>query len=157
MKGLRARGGFEIANLEWTLGRVTKVSVTSTLGGNLRIRSNEPLMMADGTPLTLAEGNNANPLNQPYNMPAPKVKDATKIPATNLPVTYLYDIPTSAGQTINLVSKNVTAINKVSSQGISDLDQNMKLKGKNLCNAIGQRVTDAFRGIIISNGQKFIK
>ena len=157
VKGLRARGGFEIANLEWTLGRVTKVSVTSTLGGNLRIRSNEPLMMADGTPLTLAEGNNANPLNQPYNMPAPKVKDATKIPATNLPVTYLYDIPTSAGQTINLVSKNVTAINKVSSQGISDLDQNMKLKGKNLCNAIGQRVTDAFRGIIISNGQKFIK
>ena len=90
-------------------------------------------------------------------MPAPKVKDVTKIPATNLPVTYLYDIPTSAGQTINLVSKNVTAINKVSSQGISDLDQNMKLKGKNLCNAIGQRVTDAFNGVIISNGQKFIK
>lgn len=47
--GLRARGGFEITDLSWADGNVDKVTILSTIGGNLRIRSNSPLKMADGT------------------------------------------------------------------------------------------------------------
>ena len=148
VKGLRARGGFEVTNLEWKLGKVDKVSIKSTLGGNLRLRSNEPLMMADGTPLALAEGENANELNQPYNMPAADVKDATKIPTTNLPTTYLYDIPTVAGETIDLVSQKAMAISAVHSS---------QFKIHNCYNVQGQRVSDAFKGVVIRNGQKFVR
>ena len=37
-RGLRARGGFEITNLEWTDGRMVKVALRSDLGGPLTVR-----------------------------------------------------------------------------------------------------------------------
>lgn len=52
---------------------------------------------------TIATGDNTNPLLQPYGMSEPVVKDKSKIPATTLPETTLYDIPTTAGQEIQLV------------------------------------------------------
>lgn len=47
---------------------------------------------------------------QPYGMPEPIVKDASKIPATTLPDTYLYDIPTNAGEEITLVGGLATSV-----------------------------------------------
>ena len=41
-RGLRARGGFEVA-LEWTAGRVTRAEVRSPLGGPVRIRTPHPV------------------------------------------------------------------------------------------------------------------
>ena len=106
VKGLCARGGFEITDLNWTDGKVTLLKIKSKVGGNLRLRTATPLKLADGTSLRLAEGDNTNPLMQPYRMPAPIVKDKSKIPATFLPETVLYDIPTEAGQEIVLVCRN---------------------------------------------------
>ena len=157
VKGLRARGGFEVTNLEWKLGKVDKVSIKSTLGGNLRLRSNEPLMMADGTPLALAEGSNDNPLNQPYNMPAADVKDATKIPEGNLPTTYLYDIPTTEGQTIDLVPQSATAISSIHNSQLVRNAHHIHVTIHNCYNVQGQRVTDSYKGVVIRNGQKFVK
>ncbi|WP_337567902.1 glycoside hydrolase family 95-like protein, partial [Prevotella sp.] len=106
VKGLCTRGGFEITDLNWTDGKVTLLKIKSKVGGNLRLRTATPLKMADGTSLRLADGDNTNPLMQPYRMPAPIVKDKSKIPATFLPETVLYDIPTEAGQEIVLVCRN---------------------------------------------------
>lgn len=106
VKGLCTRGGFEITDLKWTDGKVTLLKIKSKVGGNLRLRAATPLKLADGTSLRLAEGDNTNPLMQPYRMPAPIVKDKSKIPATLLPETVLYDIPTEAGQEIELVCRN---------------------------------------------------
>lgn len=106
VKGLCTRGGFEITDLNWTDGKVTLLKIKSKVGGNLRLRAATPLKLADGTSLRLAEGDNTNPLMQPYRMPAPIVKDKSKIPATFLQETVLYDIPTEAGQEIELVCRN---------------------------------------------------
>lgn len=106
VKGLCTRGGFEITDLKWTDGKVTLLKIRSKVGGNLRLRAATPLKLADGTSLRLAEGDNTNPLMQPYRMPAPIVKDKSKIPATFLPETVLYDIPTEVGQEIELVCRN---------------------------------------------------
>jgi alpha-L-fucosidase 2 len=37
VSGLRARGGFEVANLAWSGGRLTKVVIRSTIGGPCRV------------------------------------------------------------------------------------------------------------------------
>jgi alpha-L-fucosidase 2 len=39
VRGLRARGGFEVADLSWTRGRLAKVEIVSKLGGSVEIRS----------------------------------------------------------------------------------------------------------------------
>lgn len=56
MKGLRSRGGFVVTDLKWTDGKIEKLAVKSTVGGNLRLRTATPLTKADGTALSVAEG-----------------------------------------------------------------------------------------------------
>ena len=43
VKGLRARGGFEIENMEWKDGKIARLVIKSNEGGNCRIRSYSPL------------------------------------------------------------------------------------------------------------------
>ena len=151
VKGLRARGGFEVSELKWQNGKVVSVKVKSTIGGNLRLRSNTPLKLADGTALTAAEGDNSNALMQPYVMPDPIVADASKIPTTKLPTTYVYDIATSAGQEIELVNQSgETAILTVSTAYQQQVAPE--------CYALdGRRVNSAYKGIVIINGRKYVQ
>jgi alpha-L-fucosidase 2 len=41
VSGLRARGGFEVANLVWSEGHLTRVVIHSTIGGPCRVRYGE--------------------------------------------------------------------------------------------------------------------
>ena len=150
VKGLRSRGGFEVTRLQWKMGKVVSLKVKSTIGGNLRLRSNTPLKLADGTPLATASGTNSNALMQAYNMPEPIVVNPSKIPQTNLPTTYLYDIPTVAGQEIELVDQSaVTGLETIRSQQPSASAAIYAVDGK--------RVTDAYHGIAITNGRKYVQ
>ena len=151
VKGLRSRGGFVVTEMRWKGGKVVSLKVRSTIGGNLRLRSNSPLKSADGTALSLASGSNANMLMQPYNMPEPVIANESKLPATHLPETWLYDIPTVAGQEISLVDSDaITGIGGVTAEGIAG--------GSSAAYAIdGTRVTDSYRGVVIANGQKRIR
>jgi len=100
VKGLKARGGFEI-DIEWEQGHLTKAVLHSKLGGNCRIRIQVPVTAA-GTALKPASGNNPNPY---YFIPLPvktEVKDKTKLPELPLKKIYEYDLMTRAGKDYNI-------------------------------------------------------
>ena len=151
VKGLRSRGGFVVTDLKWADGKVVSVKIKSTIGGNLRLRTATPLTLADGTALTPATGNNSNDLMQPYNMPDPIVKDMSKIPATKLEETQLYDIPTVAGEEITLVANGATGIKS------AHANEGAAASSTAIYNLNGQRVADSYHGIVISKGKKYIK
>jgi alpha-L-fucosidase 2 len=86
--GLCARGGFEVSE-NWHAGKLAGAKIISRLGGNLRVSSAVPLARADGTDLKIAPGENPNPF-----FPVPPVKPE-----------FVYDIPTSAGEIIELKTR----------------------------------------------------
>ncbi|MDR3297722.1 MAG: glycoside hydrolase family 95 protein [Prevotellaceae bacterium] len=100
--GLRARGGFELVRLEWAQGKLAKVVIKSTIGGNLRLRVHTSISGA-----TKAEGENPNPLfalqtAKPYlaspqaQLRTPALKDVME-----------YDVPTEAGKTYTFLFENL--------------------------------------------------
>jgi alpha-L-fucosidase 2 len=104
IRGLRTRGGFEIEDMEWKEGRLTKVVVRSRLGGNLRLRAPNELHSAGGGQLRPAAGINKNPFYQTEETPAPVISEEAKLTATTPKPTPLYDITTQAGMTYTFLS-----------------------------------------------------
>jgi alpha-L-fucosidase 2 len=97
VKGLMARGGFEIVDMAWKEGKVTRLVIRSTVGGNLRLRVNAPLKG-----LKQAKGANPNPLFAGYEV-LPELNHATvALGKVTLPRTYEYDVPTKAGQVLTI-------------------------------------------------------
>ncbi len=96
VKGLRARGGFEV-DIEWDGGLFNKASVRSTIGGVLRLRSYVPLK---GKKLKAAKGACPNALYEPARVKEPlrstKMKDSRPLAVRRV---YEYDIRTKAGKT----------------------------------------------------------
>lgn len=101
--GLKARGGFEIVDMQWKWGKIVSVTVKSGIGGNLRLRTATPLRPGDSFTMKVAEGDNSNSLNSVYEIPEPVIKDITKIPTLDLVETTVYDIETEAGKTYTFV------------------------------------------------------
>lgn len=89
VRGLRARGGF-IVDMDWADGKLSRVKIHSTLGGNCRIRSHVPLKGK------LAKGDNPNPMMFVAEAPELIVNDmaTSKRTPLNLSPTYLIDLET---------------------------------------------------------------
>ncbi|WPQ63126.1 glycoside hydrolase family 95 protein [Chitinophaga sancti] len=101
VNGLRARGGFTITALEWKDGKVVKLKILSTLGGNCRIRVPNALK---GKGLVTANGENPNPFYEVVEIAQPIVKNATKVSPMQISSTQLYDLPTQKGKTYVLTN-----------------------------------------------------
>ncbi len=101
VKGLRARGGFEI-DMTWSKGRIDRLVVKSTIGGNCRLRSATPLK---GTGLRRAKGENPNPLFAVNEGLPPVIDPAARLHPVELETTYLYDLATEAGKTYRIIGK----------------------------------------------------
>ena len=96
VRGLRARGGFEV-DLEWAAGNVTRAALRSRLGGVCRVRTHAPPRVAGGQ-ANPASGPNPNPF-YPVHRPAPPViVDATKVSRTELAPTVATDLATERGR-----------------------------------------------------------
>ena len=96
-----ARGGFEITEMRWEDGKVSRLVVKSKNGGLCRLRSATPL---NGKGVKVARGENKNAL---YDVPAiatPLINKEAKLNNVNLEETYLYDLQTKAGQEYVLIA-----------------------------------------------------
>ena len=91
VKGLQARGGFTV-DIKWKDGTLQEASITSKIGGILRIRSYEPLT---GKNLKEANGPCPNPLLAPAviqePLKSPELKGMELLPIKKV---YEYDIET---------------------------------------------------------------
>lgn len=94
VKGLVARGAFEV-DMEWGGGELTSATVTSRIGGNLRIRSYVPLT---GDGLKEAKGENPNLLMKRGNIKKPLVAEGLRAQYPILYKIYEYDIQTVPGE-----------------------------------------------------------
>ena len=98
VKGLVARGAFEV-DMDWDDGELTTATVTSRIGGNLRIRSYVPL---EGTGLKEAKGDNPNPLMKRGSIKEPLVAAGLRAQYPLLYKIYEYDIQTQPGEKYTL-------------------------------------------------------
>lgn len=98
VKGLVARGAFEV-DMDWDDGELTTATVTSRIGGNLRIRSYVPL---EGTGLKEAKGDNPNPLMKRGAIKEPLVAAGLRAQYPLLYKIYEYDIQTQPGEKYTL-------------------------------------------------------
>jgi len=101
IKGLRARGGFVIEEMNWENNKLSKIIIKSTKGGNLRIRSWWPLLLENKIP-NIAKSKNTNPFYRVPETPKALISDKTKINRTSIKSTYLYDIKTQIGDVVIL-------------------------------------------------------
>ncbi len=102
VKGLKARGGFTI-DMEWHRGRITRAVVHSSSGGLCRLRSFIPLK---GRALHKARGHNTNPFYSVPATPTPLISQEAQSTFPAIADTYLYDLPTTAGNSYELKSQD---------------------------------------------------
>lgn len=93
IKGLRARGGFEV-DIQWKDNKPGEVAITSALGGNCRIRSYYPLT---GKGLKEAKGENPNPFYRISEIKEPLVSPGAELTGLDLRKVYEYDLATKEG------------------------------------------------------------
>ncbi|MEQ9375852.1 MAG: glycoside hydrolase family 95 protein [Imperialibacter sp.] len=105
VSGLRARGGFEIVDMQWKEGKLVKLIVQSNLGGNLRLRVPNALKLSDGNLLSQASGKNENLFYQTDEILTPIISSKVEVLPPQLRATILYDLPTQKGQLYNMVAE----------------------------------------------------
>ncbi len=104
ISGLRTQGGFEV-QFEWKDAQVVKLSIKSNLGGNCRIRLAHKMTLKNGKSLSKAKGENPNIFFQVSHVKAPIISSKAKTESVQQRASFLYDLPTKAGETYELILK----------------------------------------------------
>ena len=105
VSGLRARGGFTLKYMNWKDGKINKLIIQTTLGGNLRLRIPNEMKSENGTMLKTANGRNANPFYQTETTADPIISEKAIITVPVIKDSFVYDLSTKAGQEITLILK----------------------------------------------------
>jgi alpha-L-fucosidase 2 len=108
VRGLRARGGFEI-DLEWSSRQLTRAVIRSRLGGTARVRTAVPVTVNGASVAPAAEAT-ADPRTAPslffrvHDPGKPEVADPSKVARVDRPQGTLIDIRTQPGRDYTLKS-----------------------------------------------------
>jgi alpha-L-fucosidase 2 len=105
INGLKARGGFEIINMQWKDGKLVKAVIKSNLGSNLRLRVPNEMKFISGTSLKKAIGENKNSFYYVEEIPTPIISPKAMVTKPELKETFLYDIPTQPSQVYTIILK----------------------------------------------------
>lgn len=103
VQGLRAKGGFEVTDMQWKDGSLVKVLIKSNLGGMLQLRVPNRLRWSNDKSLSLAKGRNSNLFYQVDQVASPIISAKARIMKPDLKETVVYEMPTKAGEVIALV------------------------------------------------------
>ena len=95
LTGIRCRGGFVVEKLAWKEGRITEVTIRSTLGGMLRLRTSTPIT---GHALVAATAPTDNPLLQLQPILEEKISPEAPAPTTTIADYLEYDLVTKPGK-----------------------------------------------------------
>ncbi len=96
VKGLKARGGFEI-DINWKNSKLTKLVVKSALGGNARIKIGKGLNIKSKTPVISSKGENSNEYYQVNSIKTPLISDKAEMKGFAIPETEMFDFKTEKG------------------------------------------------------------
>ncbi|MEY8761405.1 glycoside hydrolase family 95 protein [Chryseobacterium tongliaoense] len=101
VKGLKARGGFEV-DIEWKNSKLTKMAIQSALGGNARIKVGKDILLvtsgASATKLLqLAKGENPNEYYQVNTIRTPLISEKATLKGFPVPETQTFDFKTEKG------------------------------------------------------------
>jgi alpha-L-fucosidase 2 len=102
--GLRAKGGFEIVDMQWNGRQLVKVIIRSTLGGNLRLRVPNTLTSEKGQALIKAAGKNENEFYYLEQVSSPIISPEANLATPAIMETLVYDIPTQPGNEYTFVA-----------------------------------------------------
>ncbi len=105
VKGLKARGGYEIVEMVWQNSRIKKLVIKSHLGGNLRLKLPNPLRTSSGVSLGPAKGENDNPFYYTDKVAKPVISSEAKLKWQNAGARFTYDVITTEGRTYSYTGK----------------------------------------------------
>ena len=100
VKGIRTRGGFVVSE-QWSDGKLKSATITSTIGGVLRLRSYQPLK---GQGLRTDQGACPNALMAPAVIRQPLVH-TQKLEEVTIPKVYEYDLDTQPGKSYTVFTQ----------------------------------------------------
>ena len=103
VKGLKARGGFEV-DIKWENGKLKNAALKSALGGKCRIRTNSPVKI-NGAKSIKPNGVVSNALFSFVNPGKPIGVNSNPATATNIPLSFVQEIETTGGKTYSIVEK----------------------------------------------------
>ena len=101
IRGIKARGGFEL-DFCWRNGKLDKLTIYSSKGGNFRLRTLTPVQ---GKGLKKARGENPNAIYEVPQVMEPVVNKEAKLHEVKLKKTYLYDLNTKAGESYTIAGR----------------------------------------------------
>ncbi|MGX5691102.1 glycoside hydrolase family 95 protein [Arcticibacter tournemirensis] len=105
VKGLKARGGFEIVEMVWQNSRIKKLVIKSNIGGIMRLKVPSPLKASSGVSLISAKGKNDNPFYYIDEIAKPVISSDAKLKGQNAGTGFTYDVVTTKGRTYSYTGK----------------------------------------------------